>query len=121
MLLIHRVKLRYTMQYKNTGKQEQLYKIQIFWNYSMSVSRLETTKLLLEHGANPYAISRHGDDALRTACLKGAHPIFDYLRNNLEYSIERLAEAHELIGLMKFVYLLQVDVCYKMYVLNFFV
>lgn len=52
----------------------------------------------MEHGANPYAISRHGDDALRTACLKGAHQIFDYLRNNLEYSIKRLAEAHELIG-----------------------
>ncbi|XP_065371653.1 protein fem-1 homolog A [Calliphora vicina] len=67
-------------------------------HYAIQEHRLETTKLLLEHGANPYAISRHGDDALRTACLKGAHPIFDYLRNNLEYSIERLAEAHELIG-----------------------
>lgn len=64
--------------------------------------RLETTKLLLEHGANPYAVSRHGDDALRTACLKGAHQIFDYLRNNLEYPIERLAEAHELIGSLLF-------------------
>lgn len=66
----------------------------------LNTFRLETTKLLLEHGANPYAISRHGDDALRTACLKGAHQIFDYLRNNLEYSVKRLAEAHELIGLV---------------------
>ncbi|XP_075148071.1 ankyrin repeat protein mann-cup [Haematobia irritans] len=67
-------------------------------HYAIQEHRLETTKLLLEHGANPFAVSRHGDDALRTACLKGAHQIFDYLRNNLEYSLERLAEAHELIG-----------------------
>ncbi|XP_061389317.1 protein fem-1 homolog C [Musca vetustissima] len=67
-------------------------------HYAIQEHRLETTKLLLEHGANPNAVSRHGDDALRTACLKGAHQIFDYLRNNLEYPLERLAEAHELIG-----------------------
>uniref|UniRef100_A0A1B0BWH6 SOCS box domain-containing protein n=1 Tax=Glossina palpalis gambiensis TaxID=67801 RepID=A0A1B0BWH6_9MUSC len=51
-------------------------------HYAIQEHRLETTKLLLAHGANPY----------------GAHQIFDYLKNNLEYSLERIAEAHELIG-----------------------
>ncbi|XP_037945042.1 protein fem-1 homolog A [Teleopsis dalmanni] len=67
-------------------------------HYAIQEHRLETTKLLLEHGANPYAKSRYGDDALRTACLKGAHQIFDYLKTHLTYSAERLAESHELIG-----------------------
>lgn len=60
--------------------------------------RLETTKLLLEHGADPFARSRYGDDALQTACLKGAHQIFDYLKVRVNYSIERIADANELIG-----------------------
>lgn len=60
--------------------------------------RLETTKLLLKHGADPFAKSRYGDDALQTACLKGAHVIFDYLQSRIEYSEERIADSHELIG-----------------------
>lgn len=57
--------------------------------------------LLLEHGADPHIKSRYGDDAMRTACIKGAIQIFDYLKTNLEYSPERMAEAHELIGKRK--------------------
>lgn len=60
--------------------------------------RIETTKLLLENGADPFAKSRYGDDALQTACLKGAHMIFDYLKTQINYPAERLADAHELIG-----------------------
>ncbi|XP_017474251.1 PREDICTED: protein fem-1 homolog C [Rhagoletis zephyria] len=67
-------------------------------HYAIQEHRLETTKLLLEHGADPYVKSRYGDDALRTACIKGANQIFDYLKTHLEYSPERIAEAHELIG-----------------------
>lgn len=59
---------------------------------------METTKLLLEHGADPFARSRYGDDALQTACLKGAHQIFDHLKVRVNYSIERIADANELIG-----------------------
>lgn len=60
--------------------------------------RLETTQLLLEHGANYNAKSKYGDDALQTACLKGAVSIFEYLIKNINYSSERLANAHELLG-----------------------
>ncbi|XP_035775626.1 protein fem-1 homolog C-like [Anopheles albimanus] len=67
-------------------------------HYAIQEHRLETTQLLLEHGANPFAKSRYGDDALQTACLKGAHLIFDYLKIYVRYSYEQLADAHELIG-----------------------
>lgn len=42
--------------------------------------------------------SRYGDDALQTACLKGATQIFEYLIKNIQYSRSRVAEAHELMG-----------------------
>lgn len=67
-------------------------------HYAIQEHRIETTKLLLENGADPFAKSRYGDDALQTACLKGAHMIFDYLKTQINYPAERLADAHELIG-----------------------
>lgn len=67
-------------------------------HYAIQEHRLETSQLLLESGADVFARSRYLDDALQTACLKGAHQIFDYLKNRIEYSYERLADAHELIG-----------------------
>lgn len=60
--------------------------------------RLETTQLLLEYHADYNAKSKYGDDALQTACLKGAVAIFDYLVKTIDYSNERLANAHELLG-----------------------
>lgn len=60
--------------------------------------RLETTKLLIENGANYNAQSKYGDDALQTACLKGATEIFNYLISVIPYVAERLANAHELLG-----------------------
>lgn len=48
-------------------------------HYSIQEHRLETTKLLLKFKADPFLKSRHNDDALQTACLKGAVQIFDYL------------------------------------------
>lgn len=69
-----------------------------YYTFSYHQRRLETTKLLLDSGADPFAKSRHGDDALQTACLKGAHHIFDLLKSRIEYSTERLASANELIG-----------------------
>lgn len=67
-------------------------------HYAIQEHRLETTKLLLEHGADIHAKSRYGDDALQTACLKGATRIFEYLIAHRHYSHERLANAHELMG-----------------------
>lgn len=60
--------------------------------------RLETAKLLLDNGADPFARSRYGDDALQTSCLRGAHNIFNHLKGRITYSTERLASANELIG-----------------------
>ncbi|KAH8325255.1 hypothetical protein KR074_008057 [Drosophila pseudoananassae] len=67
-------------------------------HYAIQEHRLDTTRMLIEQGADPYAKSRYGDDALRTACLKGAHQIFDFLKKELNYTAARLAEAHELMG-----------------------
>ncbi|XP_044755907.1 protein fem-1 homolog C [Coccinella septempunctata] len=67
-------------------------------HYAIQEHRLETTRLLLKNGANIHARSRYGDDALQTACLKGAGRIFEYLTTNFSYSSEKLANAHELLG-----------------------
>ncbi|XP_019875866.1 protein fem-1 homolog CG6966 isoform X2 [Aethina tumida] len=67
-------------------------------HYAIQEHRLETTKLLLSNGANYEAKSRYGDDALQMACLKGANQIFKYLIANVNYTPEKLANAHELMG-----------------------
>ncbi|XP_054168730.1 protein fem-1 homolog C-like [Oppia nitens] len=67
-------------------------------HYAIQEHRFETTKLLLDNGADPYIKSRYGDDALQTACLKGATQIFEYLIKNVNYSRARIAEAYELMG-----------------------
>lgn len=60
--------------------------------------RLETTKLLIHYGADYNAKSRYGDDALQTACLKGAAHIFEFLTEEIAYPPDQLANAHELMG-----------------------
>jgi len=67
-------------------------------HYAIQEHRFETTKLLLLFGADPFLESRYKDDALQTACLKGAAEIFQYLIDNLPYSAERIASAFELLG-----------------------
>lgn len=67
-------------------------------HYAIQEHRLETTKLLLRYGADPFLESRYRDDALQTACLKGAAEIFDYLVDNVHFSPERVASAFELLG-----------------------
>ncbi|XP_071445174.1 protein fem-1 homolog A [Hetaerina americana] len=67
-------------------------------HYAIHEHRLETTRLLLDHGADPHLCSRYGDDALQTACLKGATQIFEHLCERGCYSPERIADAHDLLG-----------------------
>lgn len=67
-------------------------------HYAIQEHRFHTTKLLLKYNADPYLRSRYNDDALQTACLKGAIQIFEYLVENMRYSPERLADANELMG-----------------------
>jgi hypothetical protein len=67
-------------------------------HYAIQEHRLETAQLLLENGADAFAKSKYGDDALQTACLKGAYQIFNFLKTRIDYPSERLASAHELMG-----------------------
>lgn len=67
-------------------------------HYAIQEHRVETARLLLEHGADPHLASRAGDDALRTACLKGAAQIVSLLAGRVRYSAARMADAYELLG-----------------------
>nr|XP_027238181.1 protein fem-1 homolog A-like [Penaeus vannamei] len=67
-------------------------------HYAIQEHRFETTKLLLEHGANPHLTSRYHDDALQTACIKGACQIFEYLIEVVSYPPDRIADGYELLG-----------------------
>ncbi len=67
-------------------------------HYAIQEHRFETTRLLLRYGANAFLESRYKDDALQTACLKGAAEIFKYLVSHVPYSYDRVASAYELLG-----------------------
>jgi len=67
-------------------------------HYAVQEHRLETTKVLLTNGADPYKRSKYGDDILQTACLKGALMIFNYIIETVKYDSERLANSFELLG-----------------------
>jgi len=68
-------------------------------HYAIQEHRFETTRLLLQYGADPFLVSRYKDDALQTACLKGAAEIFTYLIHNVpEFTAERVASGFELLG-----------------------
>lgn len=67
-------------------------------HYAIQEHRVETARLLLERGADPGLRSRAGDDALRTACLKGAAQAVALLAARVRYPPARLADAYELLG-----------------------
>ncbi len=45
---------------------------------------------MLEYGADPYISSKYGDDALQTACIKGAIMVFNYLIDKIDYPIAKV-------------------------------
>ena len=67
-------------------------------HYAVQENRLESAKLLLTHGADPFRHSKYGDDVLQTACLKGALMIFNFLLESVMYEPHRIADAFELMG-----------------------
>ncbi|CAG9134834.1 unnamed protein product [Plutella xylostella] len=67
-------------------------------HYAAQEHRADTARLLLAHGADPARRSRAGDDALRTAALKGAASIVTLLTSRGRYSVDALADAYELLG-----------------------
>ena len=46
-------------------------------------NRIDSAKILLESGSDPFIVSKYGDDILQTACLKGNLSIFNYLMENV--------------------------------------
>ena len=67
-------------------------------HYAVQEHRLETTKVLLEHGADIFKRSKYGDDALQTSCVKGALMIFNHLIEIGAFPIKRICDAFELMG-----------------------
>ena len=53
---------------------------------------------MVENGADLHKQSKYGDDALQTACVKGALSTFNFLLDIHEYSIERICDAFDLMG-----------------------
>ena len=54
-------------------------------HYAIQEHRLDTAKVLIEHNADLFKQSKYGDDALQTACVKGALSIFNYLIGQFSY------------------------------------
>jgi len=67
-------------------------------HYAVQEHRLDTTKVLLDHGADPMRKSKYGDDILQTACIKGAIHIFNHILESGKFSRERICDAFELMG-----------------------
>ena len=67
-------------------------------HYAIREGRMETVKLLLKHGSDPYMVNDFGDDAIHTASLRGYQDILDYLLNKIKPPIPRQIEAYELMG-----------------------
>ncbi|OQR73147.1 protein fem-1C-like [Tropilaelaps mercedesae] len=67
-------------------------------HYAVQEDRVETTRLLLSYGADHLSCSKHGDDVLQTACLKGSAKIAEYLIETMNYPPARVADALELLG-----------------------
>jgi len=67
-------------------------------HYAISERNIRTVDLLLCWGADAHARSISGDDPLQIACLKLDEESFKYLIKRREFSPERLADAHELMG-----------------------
>ncbi len=53
-------------------------------------NRIESAKILLEAGSDPFVVSKYGDDILQTACLKGNLSIFNYLMETVNIQIQGL-------------------------------
>ncbi|XP_055634118.1 protein fem-1 homolog A-like [Toxorhynchites rutilus septentrionalis] len=67
-------------------------------HYAIEGGNSQTVQLLLEHGADPFAETRYGNDPLQTACLTGALSIAHYFIIRYNYTAERLADTLELLG-----------------------
>ena len=46
-----------------------------------------------ENGADPFHVSKYGDDAIQTACVKGAILVFNYFVERLEFNLPHVSTA----------------------------
>ncbi|XP_055634300.1 protein fem-1 homolog C-like [Toxorhynchites rutilus septentrionalis] len=67
-------------------------------HYAVESLSYGTIRLLLDHGADPFARSRYGDDPLQLACITGSLEVVEYLLSRINYPRERWIEAIELMG-----------------------
>ncbi|XP_055632502.1 protein fem-1 homolog A-like isoform X2 [Toxorhynchites rutilus septentrionalis] len=67
-------------------------------HYAVAGGNVQTIRLLLDHGADPVAETRDGEDVLRMASYMGVAPIAQYLINRYIYPPERMLHAVDLLG-----------------------
>ncbi|KAK3095431.1 hypothetical protein FSP39_014592 [Pinctada imbricata] len=67
-------------------------------HYAIREGRLDTVKLLLEHGSDYRAKNQFGDDALQTAALRGFTNIVKYILEYTQQSVESAIHSLELLG-----------------------
>ena len=67
-------------------------------HHAIHEGRIETVRLLLDHGSDPYVKNDYGDDAIRTAVLQGQSDILEFLVCRIKPAIERQIDAYSLLG-----------------------
>ncbi|XP_055634139.1 protein fem-1 homolog C-like [Toxorhynchites rutilus septentrionalis] len=70
-------------------------------HYAVERKEFNTVELLLNRGADPFAKTHAGDDALQIACDKGLQEYVKYFLQRFNYPKERMTEIVELIGANK--------------------
>ena len=88
---------RYLIE-KNAGVNAQDNSGNLALHYAIREGRMETVRLLLKHGSDPYVKNDFGDDAVQTAALRGYIDILEFLLYRIKPSIERQIEAYELMA-----------------------
>ena len=64
-------------------------------HYAVQEKQLETTKLLLKYGADPFLGTEWGLDTLKIASVYGASEIFEWLVDHVPYTPKRVKEARK--------------------------
>ena len=82
----------------NVNAQDHL--TQTALHYAVNEKELETTKLLLRYGADPFIEDDWGIDALSIACWNQAYEIFKWLVDHVPYTPERVKKGRKLFKLL---------------------
>ena len=69
-------------------------------HYAVMEKELETTKLLLRYGADPFIEDEWGTDALKFACQFRASEIFNWLVDHVPYTPERVEKGKKLLKML---------------------